>query len=866
MPDRIRSQRIGISSYTDNELVLDVIGKTNISGDIKVSGISTLGTIKISSGIISATTGVVTYYGDGSNLFGVTAFSVVQQDITNQVVYPTLANSIGVSSIGISTNKLVFNPSAGNLGIGTTNPTSKLTVDGDVRVTGILTVGSSSVTINGITDEIIVGSGVTISGTGNASYTGIVTAATFVGAVVGIASTATSLQTPRTFEITGDIVASPISFDGTGNVSLAATIQPNSVALGTDTTGDYVQTVSGTSNQITVTGGTGESSTPTLSIPNQFTAPQDVTVTRDLQVNRNLNVDGNITIGGTSATLFTQELKVFDPDIVLGIRTDAFGNDVSTDNTANHGGIAIASTEGTPLISLYDVGIGESNPATYKKIMWFKSGSFTGLNTDTWISNYPISIGTTQAQSGSRLTVGTGFTVYDTYVDAIDIRARNINASGVTTTGTLNVGVGGTIITTTGIGSVGIGSTQPGSTLVVNAPSGYTGNLLDLQVGGMPAFFTRRYDGGSGNATTLYIRANRTDGYYNYILSHYSGISFGTTNNLNSAPTPGFGNEITFGLGNNGLSLTQIILDNNASANINWANNVFLYKDGFGQLAQRNGTNAQTFRIYNTYTTSTNFERGQVGWTTNTFIVGTEKGSAGGSPRQLELQTDGTTRVAITTDGYVGIGTTNPTALLHLVGAGSSIKITGTTYDTLIDNSSTRRFFIGQPDRLNGIYQSSNGSISFITGGGAEYFGFTNGGQLNLNLDTSLNHINFGTFGNKSSIGRRTTNVISLTGGTQGQTFEIYNTYTTSTNFERANVGWTTNTFIVGTEKGSAGGSPRQLELQTDGTTRVAITTDGYVGIGSTQPTQTLDVVGNVKATRYYGEPEISPVMISMIF
>lgn len=130
MSDRIRSQKIGISSYTENELVLDVIGKTNIVGDVNVSGISTLGTVQVSSGIITATTGVVTYYGDGSHLFGVTAFNVVQQDIVNQVVYPTLANSIGVSSVGISTTQLVFNPSTGNLGIGTTNPKVRLQIDG----------------------------------------------------------------------------------------------------------------------------------------------------------------------------------------------------------------------------------------------------------------------------------------------------------------------------------------------------------------------------------------------------------------------------------------------------------------------------------------------------------------------------------------------------------------------------------------------------------------------------------------------------------------------------------------------------------------------------------------------------------------
>ena len=40
-----------------------------------------------------------------------------------------------------------------------------------------------------------------------------------------------------------------------------------------------------------------------------------------------------------------------DKDIVLGITTDPFGNDISTDITANSGGIAIAIF--TLMISLY---------------------------------------------------------------------------------------------------------------------------------------------------------------------------------------------------------------------------------------------------------------------------------------------------------------------------------------------------------------------------------------------------------------------------------------------------------------------------------------------------------------------------------
>ena len=41
--------------------------------DLNVTGISTLGTVRVSNGQVTSTSGVVTYFGDGSNLTGVTA-------------------------------------------------------------------------------------------------------------------------------------------------------------------------------------------------------------------------------------------------------------------------------------------------------------------------------------------------------------------------------------------------------------------------------------------------------------------------------------------------------------------------------------------------------------------------------------------------------------------------------------------------------------------------------------------------------------------------------------------------------------------------------------------------------------------------
>jgi hypothetical protein len=84
-------------------------------------------------------------------------------------------------------------------------------------------------------------------------------------------------------------------------------------------------------------------------------------------------------------------------------------------------------------------------------------------------------------------------------------------------------------------------------------------------------------------------------------------------------------------------------------------------------IAQRNGSAPQESRIYGTYTNATNFERLNLKYnsTDSAFQIGTEKGVSG-SARPLQLQTDGATRMALATDGKIGIGTASPTNLLHI--------------------------------------------------------------------------------------------------------------------------------------------------------------------------------------------------------
>lgn len=116
------------------------IGTTNPQAKLQVVGDVILDQVKVtSSGIVtSSQPGITTvvYYGDGSNLIGVNAFNVINQDLTSSPVYPTFANNTGVSSVGISTNNIVFVPATGRLGIGTTNPQSTLQVGSAITMYG----------------------------------------------------------------------------------------------------------------------------------------------------------------------------------------------------------------------------------------------------------------------------------------------------------------------------------------------------------------------------------------------------------------------------------------------------------------------------------------------------------------------------------------------------------------------------------------------------------------------------------------------------------------------------------------------------------------------------------------------------------
>lgn len=188
-----------VTVYIDSGGLSDVISDPSpqLGGNLEVLGNDIFGTGNINlTGVVTATE----FVGDGANLTGITTLIKAGDFIT-------LTTSGGITTItgqqggatgffnddqaiaGIHTISSV-------VGLGTTNPRfqaeigavgaagTQLWVNGDARITGILTVGSSSITLDGDNDLVKVGTAVTIDNEG-IDVTGVVTATSFDGDLTG---------------------------------------------------------------------------------------------------------------------------------------------------------------------------------------------------------------------------------------------------------------------------------------------------------------------------------------------------------------------------------------------------------------------------------------------------------------------------------------------------------------------------------------------------------------------------------------------------------------------------------------------------------------------------------------------------------
>lgn len=108
-----------------------------------------------------------------------------------------------------------------------------------------------------------------------------------------VVASAGKLTISRDISLSGDVTGT-VAFDGSSNVNIIATIAANSVALGTDTTGNYVANATA-GNGIVITGTVGEGWNPTISLTDVGIAGTYKNVTVDAQ--------GRVTAGTNPTTI-----------------------------------------------------------------------------------------------------------------------------------------------------------------------------------------------------------------------------------------------------------------------------------------------------------------------------------------------------------------------------------------------------------------------------------------------------------------------------------------------------------------------------------------------------------------------------------
>lgn len=143
-----------------------------------------------------------------------------------------------------------------------------------------------------------------------------------------IAKRANKWTTARTVALSGDVAGST-SIDGSANVTITTTVQPNSVELGTNTTGNYmVNVAAGSGISVSHTQGEGSTATITNSAPNVTTNITTTHTSTNVVVNSSDGTDG--TINSATQTL-AGVMSAADKTKLDGIEAGATGDQTASE-------------------------------------------------------------------------------------------------------------------------------------------------------------------------------------------------------------------------------------------------------------------------------------------------------------------------------------------------------------------------------------------------------------------------------------------------------------------------------------------------------------------------------------------------------
>ena len=395
----------------------------SLDSALKVGNVSGIG---MSVGVITATngffTGILTAtelnYDNVQNIYStgiVTATKGIQQTGSEGLhVTAGVSTFVGLSSF----------LSGVNVKVGSAN--TALIVQGDARITGILTIGTGSVTIDGSDNTVKIGTGVTLTSTGeadfvgivtangfevgsaatissngNATFSGIVTATTFVGSgegLTGVASTDNIITSTQANFLAGLKVGTASTLYANGNISAGIVTATNFVGGGSGLTGFTASQIPSLASDKITSGTLGVDRIPSLPTSKitsgTFDAARIPTLNQDTTGNADTatTLETARTIGGVS---FNGSAAINLPGV----------NESGNQNTSG----TAAGLTGSPTITVTKVNVGTAatiaanGNATFAGIVTATSFIGSGAN----LTGLPAGI-TINTNADNRLITGSG--------------------------------------------------------------------------------------------------------------------------------------------------------------------------------------------------------------------------------------------------------------------------------------------------------------------------------------------------------------------------------------------------------------------------------------------------------------------------
>jgi hypothetical protein len=405
-------------------------------------------------------------------------------------------------------------------------------------------------------------------------------------AVVFTAGTKDVFMAPTANTILSDVT----STDGSVTINQTGTISDLSVAVSASTLSVLVVVRNTTGATLTkgtivyINGSTGQLSTVAKAIANSdATSAQTLgMISADLANNSN----GYVTIIGLISNINTSAYVDGDQLYLSGTTAGTFTKvkphapthlvyvGIVEHAHVTQGKIFVKVQNGYELDELHDVSA--QSPSNGQTIVYNSSNQL-------WEKNYPS---LTNALSSVPVVSGAG--------NNLTLTA----GSGVTS------GAGGSLILQAGIQA----TTGGDGKVVVKQVVGQTSNLQEWQ--------------NSAGAVLASVSAAGNFSLTGTISIPYGGAGIVDASNNGSGANYGFygprlGSQATVAWNGGGPS--------------SGAFDLFLARDAAGTLAQRNGTNAQAFRVYNTYTDASNYERLVMDWSTtaNVGYIGFQRAGTG---------------------------------------------------------------------------------------------------------------------------------------------------------------------------------------------------------------------------------------------